>query len=60
MGKYVVKVCRIAYAFKDIEVEAENETQATDKAMDDAGNHEFSEKDVEYEAQGVTSHWDTR
>ncbi|MDP2692736.1 MAG: hypothetical protein Q8O88_03810 [bacterium] len=51
--KYVVAVCRTAYAFRDIEVEAQNETEAMKLALEDAGNHEFSEKNADYTTEGL-------
>lgn len=52
--KYVVAICRTGYGFKNIEVEAVDENEARELAINDAGNHEFSEKDADYSTNGVT------
>ena len=54
MKKYEVSVTRIGYAHTTIEVEAESEEQAEQKAIDMAGNYDFSEHDADYECNGVT------
>ena len=54
MKKYEVSVTRIGYAHTTIEVEAESEEQAEQKAIDMAGNYDFSEHDADYECEGVT------
>ena len=46
--KYNVCVCRIGYSYLTVEVEAENEEQAKEIAIDDAGG--WDECSVEYEA----------
>lgn len=51
--KYVVSVCRTAYAFRDIEVTAQSEKEALELALEDAGNHEFSEKTADYTTDGL-------
>lgn len=43
-----VDLCRIGYGFASITVESSNEYEAQQKALDLAGNHEYSEKDAEY------------
>jgi len=53
--KYKVNVTRIGYANLDIEVEASSLEEAEEKALDEAGNHLFTEHHSEYEAQGVSS-----
>ena len=50
MKKYTVPVARIGYSMMDIEVEAENEEEAIEKAIEEAGNHVFSEHSSDYEA----------
>ena len=50
---FIVAVCRTAYAFRDIEVQATSEKEALELALDDAGNHEFSEKSSEYTTDGL-------
>ena len=52
--KYTVSVTRIGYAHLDIEVEASSPEEAEQKALDEAGNHLFSEHSSDYEAHGVT------
>jgi len=53
MKKFTVSVCRIAYGFHDIDVEAETAEQAKEIALDVAGNYIFSEKSSDYEVEGV-------
>jgi hypothetical protein len=53
MAKYTVSVVRTAYACMDIEVEAENEKEAREKALEEAGNHVFNEHDADYLTDGV-------
>jgi len=43
-----VPVCRTGFASKTIEVIAATEEEAIEKAIDEAGNYEFSENDAEY------------
>lgn len=45
-----VPICRTSYAHKTLEVIATSEAEAIEKALDDAGDHEFSEKDADYSA----------
>lgn len=52
--KYQVHVTRIGYAHHTYEVEARNKKEAMDKAFEEAGDEEFSEKYAEYEIEGVT------
>jgi hypothetical protein len=49
MNKYKVPILRISYGFKDIFVFANDEKEAIEKAIDEAGNYEFSERSSEYE-----------
>lgn len=51
--QYEVNVCRIGYAHRTILVEAKNEEEAKDIAVDKAGDYEFSEHSSDYEAQEV-------
>jgi acyl-CoA hydrolase len=53
MAKFNVNVVRIGYASMDIEVEADTEELAKEKALDAAGNLLFSEHSSEYEAESV-------
>jgi len=46
--KFTVPVLRISYQFADIDVEADTQEAADSKALDEAGNHLYSEKNVEY------------
>lgn len=46
--KFTVPVLRISYQFHDIEVEASTQDEANNAALDQAGNHLFEEKNVEY------------
>ncbi len=54
MRKFNVVVSRIGYASRQIEVEAESEEQAKLKAIDEAGDYEFSEHDADYSVDAVT------
>ena len=54
MPKFTVAVIRIGYACKDMEVEAANEEEAKEVALDHAGNESFSEHHSEYEVDYVT------
>lgn len=51
--KFEVTICRTAYAFRDIVVEATSRAEAQNLAMEESGNHEFSEKDADYSVQGT-------
>ncbi len=55
MNKYVVNVLRIGYGSLDLEVEADNEDEAVEIALDNAGNELFSENHSEYEVGYVES-----
>ena len=50
---YKVEVCRTSYGFATIEVEAEDEYDAEDLALEKAGNYDYSEKDAEYSVESV-------
>ena len=52
-NKYSVSITRIGYAHRNIEVEADSELEAQEKAMDMAGDYDFSEGDADYECEGV-------
>lgn len=54
MKTFIVKVCRIGYAFNEIEIEADSAEEAEVIALDTAGDSDYSEKSAEYETQGVT------
>lgn len=51
--KFNVHVMRIGYAFRIIQVEAKNPKEAEELALEEAGNHEYSEKSSEYSVQEV-------
>jgi len=51
---YKVHVCRTGYAHADITVSANSKRQAYAKAIEEAGNHDFSENTSEYSVEGVT------
>lgn len=51
MEKFKVPVVRIGYGFTTIEVEAKNQEEANEKALDQAGDHEYSEKTSEYQLE---------
>ena len=54
MGKWIVPVCRIGYAVREIEVKADSATQAIELATDAAGGLEFAEHSSEYTADFAT------
>lgn len=45
-----VPVCRTGFGSRTIDVIATTEDEAIEKAIDEAGNHEFRENDAEYSA----------
>lgn len=53
-GEYEVKVCRTGYGFTTIEVTARSAQEAEEKALNEAGDHSYSEKSSEYTSDGVT------
>ena len=53
MPKFTVAVIRTGYASLDIEVEANSEQEAEDKALEEAGSHVFSEHNSEYTTDGI-------
>jgi len=55
MPKFTVAVIRIGYACRDMEVEAANEEEAKEVALDHAGGESFSEHHSEYKVDHVTS-----
>jgi len=46
-------VYRTAYGARDIRVEAANAEEATEKALEEAGNFEFNMRDAEYEVDST-------
>jgi len=49
---FTISVCRTGYGFRDIDVEANSEEEASEKALELAGDHEYSEKESEYSVDG--------
>ena len=49
--QFDVQVTRIAYAVKTIRVEADGPDEARQKALEEAGNHLFTEHNSDYEAE---------
>ena len=54
--KYKVSVTRISYASKEFEVEAENEMEAKNNALDKAYNTVFGEDGADYEYE-IIAKW---
>lgn len=52
--KYEVLVIRTSYANTTIEVEAKNKHEAAEKALNKAGDYEFSEHTANYEVDIVS------
>jgi hypothetical protein len=52
--KYNVVVTRISYAYRTLEVEAQDEATAIKIAIDKAGDYEFSESSADYAAESLT------
>lgn len=48
MAKYNVCVTRVSYACRDIIVDADTPELAREKALEEAGDYEFSEHDADY------------
>jgi hypothetical protein len=48
MSQYQIEVSRISYACLTLNIEADSQGEAEDKAMDEAGDHVFSEHSSEY------------
>lgn len=48
LKKFVIPVTRIGYAYRDIEVMATSQEDAEDKALNEAGGFEFTERESEY------------
>jgi hypothetical protein len=51
--EFEVAVLRIAYGSRKIRVKAKSQFDAEQKALDEAGDYEFSEHDVDYEIESV-------
>lgn len=54
MAKFNVQICRTEYAFNTYEVEATNEKEAEEKAMNLAYNDSFDGCDADYSCEDVT------
>lgn len=50
---YEVNVCRTGYGFTSITVTARSQEEAENKALDEAGDHSYSEKSSEFTTDGV-------
>ena len=50
MKKFKVIVHRSEYRSTAVEIEAEGKSEAIEKALDEAGDYEFNDGDVIYEA----------
>lgn len=51
--EFDVNVCRTSFAFTTIRVTATSQKAAEEKALDEAGDHLYSEKDCDYSTDGV-------
>jgi len=51
--EYTVTVTRISYGYITISVKAPSKKEARKQALDEAGNHEFSEHSADYEIDGI-------
>lgn len=56
MPKFKATVCRTSYSFREIEVEADNEEEAKEKILDEAGDYDYSEKDADYSITRIDEH----
>ena len=50
---FIVTVCRISHSFADLTIEADSEEAANETALEEAGNHSYSEKSADYEVSGT-------
>ncbi|MCA6372197.1 MAG: hypothetical protein IM631_12530 [Cytophagales bacterium] len=46
--EFTVSVMRTSYAFRDIKVQAKSQKEAEKLALDEAGDHDYSEKEADY------------
>ncbi len=53
--KYTVIITRTSYSSTGVEVEADSEEQAREIAMDEAGDHSYSEHSADYEIDSIIS-----
>lgn len=54
MAKFKVEICRTEYAFNTYEIEASNEKEAEEKAINLAYNDSFDGYDAVYSCEDVT------
>ena len=54
MKKFKVEICRISYAFNEVEVEAETPEKAKEIALEEAGTYLYSESHADYKTDGIT------
>ena len=54
MKKYKLEICRVSYAHNTINIEANSEEEAKTKALDEAGDHNYSEKNADYIIMAVS------
>jgi hypothetical protein len=54
MKKFVISVLRVSYAWRDIEIIADSETEARATVLDICGDYDFNEKDADYSIQQVS------
>lgn len=53
MPKFKVEITRIGYGCKTVEIEAKDEDEAHKLALEQAGNHLYTEKTSEYEVTDI-------
>lgn len=51
--KFNVSILRTSYAYGTLEIEANSPEEAESKARDEAGDHEYSEKDADYSIESI-------
>lgn len=54
MPVFKVSVSRTGYGYSTFEVEAKDSTEAKEKALEEAGDHDYSEHSSEYNVEGIT------
>ncbi len=54
MAVYKIRLCRTAYAFTTVDIEAVSADAAVDRALDYSGDYSYLEKDAEYSVEAVT------
>ena len=53
MKKFIVSVCRTAYAWRDIEITATSEAEARATVLDTCGDYEYTEKEADYSIEQI-------